>query len=106
MPPTAAQIIIPDDFPPVISGTPALQTMQAHGKVTVYTSRPETQDELVGRIHEAHTVVNIRAYCKFTAAVLQACPHLQHLAIWGTGTDNVDLAAGRAGGSVGTSTAH
>ena len=48
MPHPAAQIIIPDDFPPVISGTPALQTMQAHGNVTVYTSRPETQDELVG----------------------------------------------------------
>ena len=47
MPQTAAQIIIPDDFPPVISGTPALQTMQAHGAVTVYTSRPETQDENV-----------------------------------------------------------
>ena len=98
MPHTAAQIIIPDDFPPVISGTPALQTMQAHGHVTVYTSRPETQDALVTRIREAHTVVNIRAYCKFTAEVLQACPHLQHLAIWGTGTDNVDLAAAQAAG--------
>jgi len=41
--------------------------MQAYGNVTVYTSRPETQDELVERIRQAHTVVNIRAYCKFTA---------------------------------------
>ncbi len=104
MPHTAAQIIIPDDFPPVISGTPALQTMQAHGNVTVYTSRPETQDELVTRIREAHTVVNIRAYCKFTAEVLQACPHLRHLAIWGTGTDNVDLAAAQAADIVVTNT--
>src|SRR5262245_56368768 len=98
MPHTAAQIIIPDDFPPVISETPALQTMQAYGNVTVYTSRPETQDELVGRIREAHTVVNIRAYCKFTAEVLQACSNLRHLAIWATGTDNEDLAAARARG--------
>ena len=104
MPPTAATIIIPDDFPSVISGTPALQTMQAHGAVTVHTSRPETQDELVARIREAHTVVNIRAYCKFTAEVLQACPYLKHLAIWGTGTDNVDLAAARAAGIVVTNT--
>ena len=103
MPHPAAQIIIPDDFPPVISGTPALQTMQAHGNVTVYTSRPETR-RTRGRIHKAHTVVNIRAYCKFTAAVLQACPHLQHLAIWGTGTDNVDLAAAQAAGIVVTNT--
>ena len=104
MPNTAAKIIIPDDFPQVISGTPALQTMQAHGAVTVYTSRPETQDELVARIHEAHTVVNIRAYCKFTTEILQACPHLKHLAIWGTGTDNIDLAAARTAGIVVTNT--
>ncbi len=104
MPNTVAKIIIPDDFPSVISGTPALQTMQAHGAVTVYTSRPETQDELVSRIREAHTVVNIRAYCKFTAEVLQACPHLKHLAIWGTGTDNVDLAAAGAAGIAVTNT--
>src|SRR3989442_2742320 len=104
MPTTAAQIIIPNDCPQVIAGTPALQPMQAHGNVTVYTSRPETQDELVTRIREAHTVVNIRAYCKFTAEVLQACPHLKHLAIWGTGTDNVDLAAARTAGIVVTNT--
>jgi len=104
MPHTTAQIIIPDDFPPVISRTPVLQTMQAHGHVTVYTSRPETQDEFVTRIREAHTVVNIRAYCKFIAEVLQACPHVQHLAIWSTGTDNVDLAAAQAAGSVVTNT--
>ena len=104
MPSSAAKIIIPDDFPPVLSGTPALHTMQAHGDVTIYTSRPETQDELIARIREAHTVVNIRAYCKFTAEVLQACPYVKHLAIWGTGTDNVDLAAARAAGIAVTST--
>jgi D-3-phosphoglycerate dehydrogenase len=104
MPSSTARIVIPDDFPPVISDTPALHTMQAHGDVTIYTSRPETQDELIARIHAAHTVVNIRAYCKFTAEVLQACPYLKHLAIWGTGTDNVDLAAAQAAGIVVTST--
>lgn len=104
MPQTAARIIIPDDFPPVISGTPALQTMRAHGEVTVYTSRPETQDELMARIREAHTVVNIRAYCKFTAEVLRACGSLRHLAIWGTGTDNVDLAAAQTAGIAVTNT--
>ena len=62
-----ANIVIPDDFPPVISGTPALATLQAYGHVDIYTSRPDTQDELITRIQGAHTVVNIRAYCKFTA---------------------------------------
>jgi phosphoglycerate dehydrogenase-like enzyme len=101
---TQAKIIIPDDFPTVISDTPAHHTMQAHGDVTVYTSRPETQDELIARIQGAHTVVNIRAYCKFTADVLRACPTMQHLAVWGTGTDNIDLQAAKARGVTVTNT--
>jgi phosphoglycerate dehydrogenase-like enzyme len=99
-----AKIVIPDDFPPVISGTPALAALQAQGDVVIYTSRPDTQDELITRIHGAHTVVNIRAYCKFTAEVLEACPGLKHLAVWGTGTDNVDLSAAKALGIVVTNT--
>ena len=99
-----AQIVIPDDFPPVISDTAAHRTLQAHGEVTVYTSRPETTDELISRIHEAHTVVNIRAHCQFTAEVLGACRGLQHLAVWGTGVDHVDLQAAHARGILVTNT--
>jgi D-3-phosphoglycerate dehydrogenase len=104
MPPARAKIVIPDDFPAVISDTPALASLQASGEVEIYTSRPDTQDELITRIHGAHTVVNIRAYCKFSAEVLRACPDLKHLAVWGTGTDNVDLQAAKALGIVVTNT--
>jgi phosphoglycerate dehydrogenase-like enzyme len=97
-------IVIPDDFPPVISNTPALERLKTQGEVDLYTSRPDTPDELIRRIRGAHTVVNIRAYCKFTAAVLQACPSLQHLAVWGTGTDHVDLTAAKALGILVTNT--
>jgi phosphoglycerate dehydrogenase-like enzyme len=99
-----AKIVIPDDFPPVISNTPALETLKTHGDVDLYTSRPDTQEELIRRIHSAHTVVNIRAYCKFTAEVLKASPALKHLAVWGTGTDNVDLAAAKTFGILVTNT--
>jgi phosphoglycerate dehydrogenase-like enzyme len=98
------KIVIPDDFPAVISDTAAHRTLQAHGEVTVYPSRPNTQDELIDRIREAHTVVNIRAYCKFTADTLEACPGLRHLAVWGTGVDNVDLQAAQARGILVTNT--
>src|SRR5918999_4949920 len=104
MPQARAKIVIPDDFPPVISGTPALATLQAYGHVDIYTSRPDTQDEFITRLHGAHTVVNIRAYCKFTAEVLKACPGLQHLAVWGTGTDHVDLTAAKTLGILVTNT--
>jgi D-3-phosphoglycerate dehydrogenase len=99
-----AKIVIPDDFPPVISNTPALETLKSLGEVDIYTSRPDTQDELIARIRGAHTVVNIRAYCKFTAEVLSASSGLKHLAVWGTGTDNVDLQAAKALGILVTNT--
>jgi phosphoglycerate dehydrogenase-like enzyme len=99
-----AKIVIPDDFPPVISNTPALDTLKTHGDVDIHTSRPDSQDELIARIDGAHTVVNIRAYCKFTAEVLHACPTLKHLAVWGTGTDNVDLQTAQALGILVTNT--
>jgi D-3-phosphoglycerate dehydrogenase len=99
-----AIIVIPDDYPPVISNTPALQTLQHHGDVTIHTTRPETEDELLARIRDAHTVVNIRAYCKFTAGVLHACHSLKHLAVWGTGVDHIDLQTAQAHGITVTNT--
>jgi phosphoglycerate dehydrogenase-like enzyme len=99
-----AKIVIPDDFPPVISKTAALEALMTQGDVDIYTSRPDTQDELITRIRGAHTVVNIRAYCKFTVEVLKACPGLKHLAVWGTGTDNVDLLAAKGLGILVTNT--
>ena len=90
------RIVIPDDSPPVISGTPALERIRAAGETVVHTSPAASEGDLVQRLRGAHTVVNIRGYSKFTGGVLEAAsPALKHLAIWGTGTDNVDLTAAR-----------
>jgi phosphoglycerate dehydrogenase-like enzyme len=98
---TLVRIVIPDDSPPVMSGTPALAKMRAAGETIVFTSPPASAADLVERILGAHTAVNIRGYCKFPAEVLEAVRGtLKHLAIWGTGTDNVDLAAARRLGIV------
>jgi D-3-phosphoglycerate dehydrogenase len=97
----AVRIVIPDDSPPVISGTPALERIRAAGETVVYTSPPASEDDLIQRLHGAHTAINIRGYCKFTARALDAASgSLKHLAIWGTGTDNVDLEAARRLGVV------
>jgi len=95
------RIVIPDDSPPVISGTPELFRMQAVGETVVFNSPPPSAAALIQRLRGAHTAVNIRGYCKFPAEVLEAASDtLKHLAIWGTGTDNVDLAAARRLGIV------
>ena len=97
----AVRISIPDDSPPVISGTPALDRIREAGETVVHTSPPASEDDLIRRLDGAHTAVNIRGYSKFTDRVLEAVrPTLKHVAIWGTGTDNVDLPAAQRLGIV------
>src|SRR5215470_2755882 len=88
-------IVIPDDEPPVMARSGAYNRLAKHA-VRTYSTRPSGADELVERIRDADIVINIRSTSKFTASVLQNCPKLRLISIWGTGTDNVDLAAAKA----------
>lgn len=93
------KIVVPDDFPVVLTGSPAERLLRTLGDVTVYTERgAEQETELVRRIGAADIVVNIRAYTRFSESALTACPSVKMISIWGTGTDNVDLAACRKRG--------
>ena len=92
-------IVVPDDFPSVFEGSAAHQRAAKLGDLRVYSQRgADDQDELIRRLDRARIAINIRAHARFTDAVFAACPKLQLVSIWGTGTDNVDLgAAGRRG---------
>jgi phosphoglycerate dehydrogenase-like enzyme len=57
-----------------------------------------SQAVLVRRIGDADIVVSLRAYTRFSENALTACPSVQMISIWGTGTDNVDLTACRRRG--------
>src|SRR5215471_17179130 len=99
------KIVVPDDFPPPLSGSAAEPRLRTLGDVTVHTERGADQEaELIRRIGDAEIVLNIRAHARFTDRVLAACPRLRLVSIWGTGTDNVDLAACRARGVAVTNT--
>jgi phosphoglycerate dehydrogenase-like enzyme len=91
------RIVVPDDNPPALAGTPALGRLRQIGTVTLHDSDATDLQVLVDRLRDAEVAVNIRGRTRFTAEVLQACPALRLISIWGTGTDNVDLqaAAGR-----------
>ncbi len=96
-----ARIVVPDDSPPVLTGTAAIERIRSAGDTVVFNTPPVSEDDLIRRIEGADTVVNIRGYCKFPLRVLEAVSgSLRHLAVWGTGTDNVDLTAARRLGIV------
>lgn len=97
-------IVVPDDNPPALAGTAALERLCLLGEVRVYASDATDPRVLKERLQEADVALNIRGRTPFTAEVLQACPKLQLISIWGTGTDNVDLGAAAVRGITVTNT--
>ena len=97
------RIVIPDDEPAVMSPSRAFRNLAGHD-VRTYPTRPSGPAELVDRIGDCEIVINIRSTSRFTADVMEKCPALRLISIWGTGTDNVDLAAARKQGICVTNT--
>src|SRR3972149_2947824 len=87
-------IVVPDDFPSVFEGSAAHARAQPLGTVRVYTERgADAEHELARRVGSPKIAINIRASARLPAPVVRACPELRMISIWGTGTDNIDLAA-------------
>jgi phosphoglycerate dehydrogenase-like enzyme len=93
------KIVVPNDFPTVFRGSAAEAELQQLGDVTVFSERgADVEDELIRRIANAEVVLTMRAHSRYNARVLDACPELRFISVWGTGTDNVDSAACAARG--------
>lgn len=86
-------IVIPDDYPVVMAASSAYRRLIEKTPVAYFDTLPRTEEVLIERIRDFETVINIRSSSKFTASVFDACPRMKLLSIWGTGTDNIDLAA-------------
>jgi len=97
-------VVIPDDAPPVMGASRAYQSLRERTKVSYFDTLPGSEGELIERIHSAEIVINIRSSCRFTKNVFEQCGKLKLLSLWGTGTDNVDLAAAATHGVTVTNT--
>jgi len=98
------RIVVPDDNPPALKGTPAHDRLRRIGDVEVYDSDATDPAVLAERLTGAQVAINIRGRTNFTAEVLKAATALKLISIWGTGTDNVDLKAASAHGITVTNT--
>jgi len=90
-------IVIPDDEPPVMVPSRSYTKLAGHD-VRTYSSRPSGPGELVERIRYADIVINIRSTTRFNINVIEQCPRMRLISIWGTGTEHVDLQAAKEHG--------
>ncbi len=87
-------LVVPDDEPPVLSGTPYDTRARALAeRVEWHFDRPASDQETIYRLKDADAVINIRSSVQFNRQVLSACSKLKILSVWGTGVDHVDLPA-------------
>ncbi|MEE8465377.1 MAG: phosphoglycerate dehydrogenase [Dehalococcoidia bacterium] len=87
-------LVVPDDEPPVLSGTPYEDRARAMADTTQWHfDRPSGEDDTISRLKDADAIINIRSSIPFSRKVLAGCPKLKILSVWGTGVDHVDLAA-------------
>ncbi len=98
------RIVVPDDAPPVLAPSQAWRALVEREEVAYYDTLPGSEERLLERIAGAEVVLNIRASTRFTGEVFARAPQLRLVSIWGTGTDNVDLAAAKAHGVTVTNT--
>jgi D-3-phosphoglycerate dehydrogenase len=101
MPP---KIVVPDDAPPVLGPSTAIAQLRERADLAYYDTLPGSEEALAARIAGFPVVVNIRSSTRFTGSLFARSPELRLLSIWGTGTDNVDLAAAARHGVTVTNT--
>lgn len=90
------KVVVPDDYPVVLGASPSMARLRSGHDVRYFDSLPG--HALVERIGDAEAMINVRSSTRISDDVLGRCPQLKLVSIWGTGTDNVDLAAAKTRG--------
>jgi phosphoglycerate dehydrogenase-like enzyme len=86
-------IVVPDDEPSVLKGTPHEQRLRQLGEVKLYDSRALSDEALIARVKDADIAYNIRSTSVFTRNVMKNSPKLKLISIYGVGFDNIDMPA-------------
>jgi D-3-phosphoglycerate dehydrogenase len=98
------KVVVPDDWPPVLAASAGFPKLRELAGVEYFDTLPGSEQGLIERIRDAEVVINLRSSSRFTDEVFRQCPRLRLVSLWGTGTDNVDLAAAASHGVTITNT--
>jgi phosphoglycerate dehydrogenase-like enzyme len=88
---TRPVVVIPADFPPLVSRSPLLPALDQLAEVRLYLDRPESPDARIQRLQEADILLNSRGSLSFPEHILQALPRLKMIAVCGIGYDSIHL---------------
>jgi phosphoglycerate dehydrogenase-like enzyme len=92
MPQNLPKVVVPDDWPPVMAASAGFPRLREFAALEYFDTLPGSEAALIDRIRDAEVVINVRSSSRFTQDVFRQCPGLKLVSLWGTGTDNVDLA--------------
>lgn len=84
-------VVIPADFPPLVSASPFLPQLKSIADYTLYTDRPQNDAEKISRLADADILLNSRGSLAFPRHVLQQLPRLKMIAVCGIGFDSIHL---------------
>ena len=96
-------IVVPDDAAGIVAGSGLEPRLRELGELRVFTSGAYTESMLAERVADADVALTLAA-SPFTEAVLEACPRLKHIAVFGIGVDNIDFEVCRRRGITVTNT--
>jgi phosphoglycerate dehydrogenase-like enzyme len=92
MPQNLPKVVVPDDWPPVLAASAGFPRLREFAALEYFDTLPGSEAALIERIRDAEVVISVRSSSRFTQKVFRQCPGLRLVSLWGTGTDNVDLA--------------
>jgi D-3-phosphoglycerate dehydrogenase len=84
-------VVIPGDFPPLVSRSSCLDRLRDFADIVLHTDRPATDQEKADRLRDADILLNSRGSLKIPRSVLQQLPGLRMIAVCGIGYDAIDL---------------
>ncbi len=97
---TRYNVVIPADFPPLVSASPHLEELRQVAEYQLYTDRPQEASEVIHRLRNADILLNSRGSLAFPEDILKQLPRLKMIAVCGIGFDSIHLPTATAQGIV------